>query len=156
MIANFLDPRLPDRIWNQIQPCPMSGCWLWIGYAIERGYGRTKLNQKSILAHRLTFTALVGPIEDRLVLDHLCRTTSCVNPAHLEPVTQRVNVLRGDSAMARRAAQTHCKNGHELAGDNLRVFERSPGCFMRTCVICNRAANANRKHEPLKLLKVIG
>lgn len=147
-MANFLDPRLPACFWSQVQPCPMSGCWLWTGTEIGGGYGRTKSAGRGLLVHRHSYGSLVGPIPDGLVIDHLCRVRCCVNPAHLEPVTQQVNVRRSDSQMARRAAQTHCKRGHELAGDNLKVFERSPNRFMRTCITCERAASVLRRNKP--------
>lgn len=74
----------------------VDGCWLWTG-SRRGGYGRAKLaGIGSIDAHRLSYEHHVGPIPDGLVIDHLCRNRSCINPAHLEPVTTKENIRRGD------------------------------------------------------------
>lgn len=134
---NFGDDRLPERFWNLATPCPMSGCWLWTGTTVVGGYGRFTIKQKKYLAHRVAFVYLRSPILDGLQLDHLCRTPICVNPLHMEPVSARTNTLRSSSFSANNARRTHCKRGHELSGENLIVFERSPGHFMRKCRTCS-------------------
>lgn len=88
-------------------------------------------------AHRAVYELLVGPIADGLVIDHLCRKPSCVNPSHLEAVTQSENLKRGLGpavTRARHAAQTHCRHGHEFSPDNTIV--NSSGS--RVCRTCNR------------------
>lgn len=142
---NFLDERLPSRVWAQLQPCPMSGCWLWTGTEVAGGYGRTKVGPRSVLVHRMIFEVARGAIPSGLVIDHRCRVRCCANPDHLEPVTQQTNVLRGEGIASMRARKTHCAHGHELSGENLRVFERSPGRFMRTCIACERATGVRRR-----------
>lgn len=78
----------------------VNGCWLWRGShgPASNGYGRigvgTQRQRRSRLAHRVSYELLVGPIPDGLVLDHLCGVRHCVNPDHLEPVTQKENVRR--------------------------------------------------------------
>lgn len=85
-----------DRFWSYVTESP-SGCWLWVGAIGSNGYGVFRLSDKSASAHRYSWEQLVGQIPDGLHLDHLCRIRNCVNPAHLEPVTPRVNVQRGTS-----------------------------------------------------------
>jgi hypothetical protein len=51
-------------------------------------------------AHRLSYEHWVGPVSEGLELDHLCRVRSCVNPKHLEPVTRRINQVRGQSSLS--------------------------------------------------------
>jgi hypothetical protein len=98
-----------------------------------------------IVGHRLSYQAFRGPIPDGLVLDHLCRVRACVNPWHLEPVTTRENLLRGQTLTARNAAKTHCHRGHPLSV-NLRGKWRS----CRECSrIAKRAAYA-RDPEPVR------
>src|SRR5262245_64873503 len=88
-----------ERVLRNIEPEPNSGCWLWIGPRFpggQRGFtylGR-RTGRRSITAHRAVWLLLRGPIAKGLVLDHRCRNSVCVNPVHLEPVTQRVNIQR--------------------------------------------------------------
>lgn len=116
---------------------PMSGCWLWIGDCTVRGYGRfrAKPGDKQMLAHRLSYELFVGKIPEGLVIDHKCKTLCCVNPDHLEAVTQGENVRRGDAAKPR---QTHCKYGHELS-------LRTPNAWQRTCGVCQNRRSRERR-----------
>lgn len=120
------------------------GCWLWRGYITPAGYGGLKHGPHQ-LAHRISYMLYVGPIPDGLQIDHLCRVRHCVNPEHLEPVTARVNLLRGVGWAARNAAKTHCPKGHPYSGKNLRVSHGGG----RMCVTCareaTRKAQARRK-----------
>jgi hypothetical protein len=77
-------------------------CWLWLQKKDRRGYGLKQIKRVTWTAHRWAYTVLVGPVPRDLDLDHLCRVKGCVNPDHMEPVTQSVNMLR--SYAARRAA----------------------------------------------------
>lgn len=70
-------------------------CWFWLGSKADNGYG--KYPGSGTGAHREMYKLMVGEIPSGLVLDHLCRNPICVRPSHLEPVTQRINVLRGNS-----------------------------------------------------------
>jgi hypothetical protein len=118
----FLDARLPQRFWDKCIPEPNSGCWIWIGARSrldDHGYGKIRVGQRALYAHCVAYEAIVGATSTELQLDHLCRNRCCVNPAHLEPVTQRVNIMRGESPTAVNASKTHCPMGHELTGPNL-------------------------------------
>lgn len=142
MRHTFGDARLPESFWQRVYPEPMSGCWLWSGSLNGNGYGWFCLFAR--LAHRVSYTALVGLIKER-TLDHLCRTISCVNPDHLEDVSGRTNILRSPtSPSAVNARKTHCKRGHALTPDNLRPVKNNK----RECRICikelNRQANLRR------------
>ena len=120
-----------------------TGCWQWCGATEPRGYGvmwaGAKLGRQ--LVHRVAYTELVGPIPEGLVIDHLCRNTGCLNPDHLEPVTQRINVLRGEAPSAIHAVKTHCVNGHEYTPENTYVYE-STG--IRRCRTCDREFSRRR------------
>lgn len=77
---------------------PVSGCWNFTGTVTPNGYGNVYGGHRGaspIKAHRYFYEHMVGEIPDGMVIDHLCRNTLCVNPEHLEPVTQSENVLRG-------------------------------------------------------------
>lgn len=98
-------------------------CWLFTGRLTSCGYGTIReggRDSRRVMAHRVSYELHVGPIPDGLVIDHLCRVRNCVNPNHLEPVTSRINVLRGLAPAAINARLTHCKKaGHPLTPDNL-------------------------------------
>lgn len=66
-------------------------CWRWPGTKTRDGYGRVCMNGRLQLAHRVAYELHVGPIPDGLVIDHVCYTYDCFNPAHLEPVTRVEN-----------------------------------------------------------------
>lgn len=120
----------------------MSGCWLWTAYADPHGYGRYMHHKGDPwLAHRLAYSTLIGD-PGRLALDHLCRVRCCVNPAHLEPVTNTENTRRGLAGENNRT-KTHCPSGHAYDTDNT-VFHASPWGQKRAraCRACHDIANA--------------
>lgn len=104
------DHDIEERFWKRVRKT--DACWEWTGAHTGGGYGATYKSGRQVVAHRIAYELLVGPIPEGLQLDHLCRNRGCVNPAHLEPVSQRVNLLRGDTVVARHAAKTHCDAGH--------------------------------------------
>jgi hypothetical protein len=124
---------LPERIESKISPEPNSGCWLWDASLKDCGYGNVRWRGVVQPAHRVVYECLVGPIPDALVLDHKCRLRCCVNPEHLEIVTEQTNILRGVGMAAQWAKRTHCAKGHPFSGDNLRTEKRSRA---RICYIC--------------------
>lgn len=99
---------------------PNSGCWLWTRSLNNKGYGKLSGigNGRWMLAHRFGYEQLHGPIPVGLVLDHKCRTPSCVNPDHLEAVTQRVNSRRGSLAHIERTG--FCARSHVVTRRNAR------------------------------------
>jgi hypothetical protein len=89
--------------WSHVEKTD-DGCWLWTGAINHNGYGIFAVDGKKVArAHRVAYELEVGPIPFGLHLDHVeergCTSRACVNPAHLEPVTQRVN---NERAAARR------------------------------------------------------
>ena len=125
-----------ERFWSKV--VKTETCWIWKASLSVGGYGKFALpSRKLIPAHRYAYETLVGPIPVGLQLDHLCRNRACVNPSHLESVTARTNLLRGESLSAQNARKTHCRNGHPLIGDNLVPYSLSRG--QRRCLTCERA-----------------
>lgn len=107
------------RFWLNVEGADNpAACWGWQGVKIPTGYGQLCVEGKMVGAHRLAYEILVGPIPEGLVIDHTCRNTGCVNPAHMEPVTNKENVLRGVGVTAENARKTHCSDGHELTPEN--------------------------------------
>ena len=124
-----------DRFFKFVSPEPNTGCWLWTGAAQRNGYGRFGMDGRTQFAHRVAYELHIGPIPKGLHLDHLCRVRGCVNPAHLEAVTQRENTLRGDAITARNAVKTHCLKGH--AFDEANTYHYQGG--FRGCRTCRKA-----------------
>lgn len=138
-----LDPKIAasrelERFWSKVdkQKSVASRCWVWTGGSFRDGYGQFHPYgwRRKVQAHRYAYELLVGPIPEGLTLDHLCRNRSCVNPHHLEPVTHRVNILRGVGASAMHASATHCPHDHPYDDEN--TYIRYDG--RRVCRICQR------------------
>ncbi|MEQ6899254.1 HNH endonuclease signature motif containing protein [Microbacterium sp. KR10-403] len=109
-----------------------SGCWQWTA-ATRKGYGAFAVRHGYVVqAHRASFRHFIGPIPDDMVLDHLCRNPLCVNPKHLDPVPQGVNLVRGDGWSGRNIRKTHCPSGHEYSAENTYT-PPSGGRYCRTC-----------------------
>lgn len=104
------------------------GCWLYRGIT-KQGYAIVRQRKVYRTAHRVFYELIKGPVPRGKILDHLCRNRRCVNPKHLEPVTHRVNILRGQGAGARNFRKTHCKWGHPFR-------HRFPGSGYKYCRIC--------------------
>ena len=104
------------------------GCWNWTRHVDRHGYAQVG----NTLMHRASYQAFKGAIPAGLTIDHLCRNRRCLNPAHMETVSKRVNTLRGISPAALNAVKTHCKRGHALTGRNLYLYKG-----MRVCRKCN-------------------
>lgn len=130
------------RFWSRVDfgTNPQEGCWLWTGGKNGRGYGKFYANGKTYFAHRVAWLMLQGPITGE-VLDHLCRTPACVNPAHLEPCSNRENIRRGRAGEYNRR-KTHCPKGHPYSGENLLRVNRhrgpAAGKVQRECRTCWR------------------
>jgi hypothetical protein len=118
------------KLWERTEPIPHSGCWIWMGAISSNGYGN--LGYDSV--HSAAYKIIKGVVPPGLELDHKCRVRSCWNPDHLEPVTRRVNALRGNSLNAQNARKIHCKRGHLLEGDNLYTRKDRPN--VRECRTC--------------------
>lgn len=137
-MASVLDRARLDRFWKRIDRRGPNECWEWVGAVTANGYGRFSPRVDGVMhrqmAHRVAYEALVGQIPDGLVIDHLCRNRRCVNPAHLEAVTQLVNVMRGEGVGVINAAKSECLDGHEFTPENTYMTPRGG----RACMACQR------------------
>lgn len=119
---------------------PETGCWEWAKSRDGKRYPMKWVDGAPHLAHRWYWEQRNGPIPAGLVIDHVCANTFCVNPDHLEPVTQRENVMRSKGITAKNAQKTHCAKGHPFNEANT-AFRKNGG---RTCLACKRENNRCR------------
>lgn len=117
-------------------------CWGWRGWINKRGYAYFHRRREdgsfiTCKAYRWSYEHYVGPIPEGMEIDHLCRNTGCVNPAHLEPVTRRENVLRSPDTISGAAIRkTECKRGHPFDEENTAYNKHGH----RHCKTCQREA----------------
>jgi hypothetical protein len=126
-----LTPKIFKRIVTKIE---FGDCWIWTGSKDEQGYGMLWYEGRSERIHRLMYAYFVEPVPRGVrnrkfgQIDHMCRNTSCCNPNHLELVTQKTNILRGNGVTAENARKIKCINGHYL--ENTKNGKRR---WCRTC-----------------------
>jgi hypothetical protein len=113
-----------------------SSCWEWLGRINEDGYGK----YGNFYIHRIVYEFYNDVIPEEL--DHLCRNRSCCNPTHLQEVSHRVNILRGQGVCAINARKTHCKRGHEFTKENTLLVKNG-----RNCKSCRAITNSKWQKE---------
>lgn len=140
-VVNVVIQNTPEKFWSQVDKS--GDCWIWRGKFDPQGYGVGFLygfsNGQATGAHRVAYYLVKGEIPKGLVLDHLCRNHPCVNPSHLEAVTQHENQRRSPIS---QMSKTHCLNGHVFNKFNTRysVHDKTGGIH-RVCRWC-----ANIRH----------
>lgn len=125
-----------DRFWSLVNRPAPHDCWIWLGGKTDGGYGRFWACGRSWKAHVISYAILIGiDVPEGQELDHTCKNPSCVNPRHLEPVSHKINVLRGSAPTAINARRRTCVSGHDLSGQNLYLYKGKH----RHCKICRAA-----------------
>lgn len=143
-----------------------NGCWEWTKGRSNFGHGKIGLKQNgenhTLPVHRVYYQLVKGFIKDGSVLDHLCNNSPCINPDHLEPVTQWENNARGIGVTADNIRKTKCVNGHEFTPQNTGRYAKTGWRYCRTCsrartnyglqqrTLRNNALGLNSKGKPFK------
>lgn len=125
-----------DRFLNNIEKIPFTTCWIYTG-TILKEYGQisfyckdeNKYRQKA--AHRVSYEYFKEPIPEDLVIDHLCKVKCCVNPDHLEPVTDKINILRGNGIASQNSKRLNCSNCNSEFTVDKKGMRRCDKCVDR-------------------------
>lgn len=144
-IAHAFDfSALPAEIRIKLMPS-VEGCWVWSG-STRNGYGKVSFRRATRSAHRVAYESIVGAIPEGLTLDHLCRNKKCCAAHHLDPVTTRINTLRGVSRSARFALLQSCpKCGGPFSSEER--MKRTKLTLRRFCAPCRIRKEADRRER---------
>lgn len=162
------DQDIAERLLARTRRDSETGCLLWTGARIWTNYGLISVKKWAPpgrkywhkRTHRVSFELFVGPIPDGYDVEHACHTRSncdlrdqcphrlCLEPTHLEAITHRENLLRGNGFPGRQTRQTHCLRNHPLAGPGADVYVSPVGRRQcRTCVSITTAARRSTDQE---------
>src|SRR5229473_3522034 len=100
----------PLRIQDKVRVLD-NGCWEWVGCLTPKGYGQLRSPEgRTRFAHRWMYEHYFGPVPEGKMLDHKCRLRRCVNPYHLQVVTNAENLATADYSKnrLRQVSKTHC------------------------------------------------
>lgn len=124
-----LHPTATANLLRNVTVDPVTGCWhrtinmqgaVGAKYPAVVWWHEGKRMQSR--ANRYAYTLCHGAIPEGLVIDHTCNRMTCVNPAHLEAVTQAENNKRKGERI------THCKRGHARTPDNVNTQGNCKEC----------------------------
>lgn len=140
ILGTHLSERDIRRFWSKVALPDAEGHMLWSGYRNKHGYGQIRIGDRAQYTHRVSYAIANGEIPAGMVVDHTCRTPSCVAPDHLELVTQAENL--------RRARRDHCRRGHQLDAANVYVRPDTGVRQCRACAKLRRKGGARTLEEP--------
>ncbi len=128
---------IKERLLSKISVDETTKCWNWLG-ALAHGYGRIHYQGETRQAHRVSYELVNEKIPEALVLDHLCENKRCINPDHLEPVTNKLNIYRASTGNSQK---THCPKGHIYDSENTYIDPRG----FRNCKACAKERKSKKK-----------
>jgi hypothetical protein len=124
-----------------------NGCWEWTAGKSRQGYGwftegYENGKRKLMAAHRWIYREMIGPLENKCEIHHLCENRSCVNPSHLVQLNHTQHMMVSLNSIARRnKLKECCKRGHEYVDGSWRYIKRNDW-LVRYCIVCNRVRTA--------------
>lgn len=145
------------KFWSSVKKT--RGCWNWRHIKKPNQYGSFYTKGISYRAHRISVVLSGRDIPEFMVVDHMCRNRSCVNPKHLRVVTSKINILAGVGVSAQNARKTHCRNGHKFLKENTYGIKLNTTTGIgRDCRICRAMSSAKletRRKIMRKVKKII-
>lgn len=137
--------RIKNLFWTKVHKT--KSCWFYMDGLNHNGYGQFWTGTNNVRAHRFSYEILIGPIPKGMQLDHICRNRNCVNPKHLEVVTQKENVLRGIGLTAINSRKKFCIRGHPLTPENTYNSRKQRTC--KKCRIVSVMRYKKKRQEAL-------
>jgi len=146
-----------DRFLAKTTPGPMptewtgkpedkTECLLWTAAKDGKGYGQFYFKGKKVPSHRYIYEICIKSIPSGMFLDHLCRIRNCVNPLHVEPVTNQENLLRSP------LSKTHAQKMGKTFGRARGLSSRKDNLPEGVCYSSNRKKFTVRKRAGKKNL----
>jgi HNH endonuclease len=114
-MISLTDDVLKEKLERDSLKIPECGCWIWMRGLDKDGYGQASRRAKNIRAHRLSWLLFRGALTEGMVIMHQCDVPQCVNPYHLEQVTQITN--NNDKMQ---------KGRHRVASGDQHYLRRNP------------------------------
>ena len=141
-----LTPAQIEKFWSLVEVHHPSNCWIWCGTKDAYGYGNFPVivdgTRRTLKSHRVAYHLLIGPFADDA--HHLCKNKPCVNPDHIQTITNVEHARITGRRPKPSLHKTHCPHGHELTPENTIVFfnpSKTGGCICRRCRTCREEVN---------------
>jgi hypothetical protein len=99
-----------ERFWAKVEKS--DNCWNWTAHLVY-GYGKLRVGNQMVSAHRISYEMANGPIPEGMLIDHICHNRACVNPDHLRPVTHKQNLENRAGAMPTNATGVRGVSWHK-------------------------------------------
>jgi hypothetical protein len=142
------DPR--ERfLKNIIVSNDSDGCWMWLGRKNYKGYGRMKINNRHVQAHRFSYEIYIGEIQDGLCVCHKCDNPACVNPNHLFLGTIQENNLDRDKKGRKALGENNGKSKLTL-NDVIEIKRLLDSGFS----VAEVSRRFNSKHSTINAVKI--
>lgn len=142
---------LRERFDEKVIKMGPDECWPWVGGTDVVGRGHFWDGHRLRVSPQVSWELAHGrDFPQGLFACHSCDNPNCVNPGHIWAGTRSENSIDaikkglGFIPVSPHKGKTHCKRGHELIGDNVRVGKDGRYC-RECCRILSRASYHAKK-----------